>query len=50
MKSKITILTIIVAATVTTLSFAFGGKKETTNNIPSKGFEEPVGGFVSEKI
>lgn len=50
MRSKLTILSIIVAATLTTLSFAFGGKKEADKNIPSKGFEEPVGGFVSEKI
>lgn len=50
MKSKLTLLTIIIAVTVTTLSFAFGGKKENTINIPSQRFEEPVGGFVSEKI
>lgn len=54
MKTKLKILTVIVAVTVTTLSFSFGGKRihseKSDINTSTKTFEEPIGGFVSERI
>lgn len=54
MKTKLKIFAVIVAVTVTTLSFSFGGKKVNNEksdiNTSSQTVKEPVGGFVSERI
>ncbi|MBX2970245.1 MAG: hypothetical protein KF803_12815 [Cyclobacteriaceae bacterium] len=53
MKTKLTILTLVIAATITTLSFSFGSGRQNTiendTNAPAT-FEAPAGGLISEKI
>ena len=53
MKTKLTILTLVIAATITTLSFSFGSGRQNTIEKESKSsapFEAPTGGLISEKI